>query len=224
MPAPTLSRKELASFIKSPKTIRDFENLDLSNDQLATNVNSIITAPLIGVGVSSPFTHDRYLAGSADIQLTDGGAKGALTLSLTTSGVSAATYGSAAHVVAFSVDSKGRITLAAQYPLTSANVTEVTNLYFTNARARAALSGSGGVSYNSGTGAISLANTAVAAGSFGGANKWASFTVDAQGRLTAAADGTLTIGGIAGATPAPDGTYASPTSITIVNGIVTAIS
>lgn len=45
----------------------------------------------------------------------------------------------------------------------------------------------------SGTFALSLASTAVTAGSYGAANKVGTFTVDGQGRLTAAADATISI-------------------------------
>ena len=43
------------------------------------------------------------------------------------------------------------------------------------------------------TGTISLANTAVTIGSYGGANVVATFTVDQQGRLTAAGNTTITV-------------------------------
>lgn len=46
-----------------------------------------------------------------------------------------------------------------------------------------------------GTGTISLANTAVVAGGYGAPNGSASITVDAQGRITAASQGTLSVSG-----------------------------
>ena len=45
---------------------------------------------------------------------------------------------------------------------TTANLTENTNLYFTNARARSAISASGDISYNSSTGVISFSQAASA--------------------------------------------------------------
>lgn len=71
---------------------------------------------------------------------------------------------------------------------------------------------------------IDLENTAVTPATYGAANKSATIAVDQQGRITSASDTTITIAAVAGATPAANGTYLAPTSITIVNGIITAIS
>lgn len=94
------------------------------------------------------------------------------------------------------------------------DLTEGTNLYFTDARARDAISVSGDLSYDAATGVISfteaasltggtgitvangaidLDNTAVVAGAYGAAGTVGTFTVDAQGRLTAASDTTIDI-------------------------------
>jgi hypothetical protein len=162
-----LNRDDLAKFIKDPRTIRAFESLDLNTDELVVSVNNILSSPLVGVSLSDGFTSDRALSGSSDILLTDGGAKGNLTISLTPTGVAPGTYGSPAHTIAFAVDSKGRITLAAQYALNTDNITEgATNLFFTTARARLAISDGTGISYNDVTGVVAVDNNYIAYGTY----------------------------------------------------------
>jgi hypothetical protein len=202
-----LNRDEIAAFAKAPKTIRAIEDLNLNQDELVSNIADIRASPVIGVTLSPIYTDDRALTGSADIALSDGGPKSNLSIALTPSGVSAATYGSASQTVAFAVDAKGRITLAAQYALITTNITEGANLYFTTARARLSIYGSSTVTYDSTTGVISLTNGNIVTG--------LGFTPQVEDPYLNAISGTV---------PAPDGTYLNPTSITIVNGIVVAIS
>ena len=163
MTEPTdLTRDMLARFIPDPRTIRAFEDLKSNSDGLVTTVAALQDVPLIGLTFSAIMNNDRQIAAGSNITFTDGGPKGQITFNLTDTGVSAATYGSATQIPQIAVDAKGRISLAANAPLISDNVSEGSvNLFFTNARARAALSGIGGIDYNSTTGAISIAANGV---------------------------------------------------------------
>jgi cytoskeletal protein CcmA (bactofilin family) len=70
------------------------------------------------------------------------------------------------------------------------DLAEGSNLYFTTGRVEDAVDGyvSGGVGLSYANGTIDLDNTAVTAGSYGSASAIPTFTVDAQGRLTAAGE------------------------------------
>jgi hypothetical protein len=121
-----------------------------------------------------------------------------ITLNLDNTAVSAGSYGSASAIPTFTVDAQGR--------LTAAGTASISTSFTVDADSGADLIISGGDTFTivGGTGLTSVAsatdtltlnldNTAVTAGSYGGAASVGSFTVDAQGRLTAASSTTIEI-------------------------------
>ena len=141
-----------------------------------------------------------------------------ITINLDNTAVTAATYGNANTAATFTVDAQGRLTSASQNAI-SILASQVSDF---SANTRAQISVAGDLAYNSSTGVISftndagdiesvtagtgltgggtsgavtltLANTAVTAGSYGGAGTVGTFTVDAQGRLTAAGNTTISV-------------------------------
>lgn len=108
-------------------------------------------------------------------------ATGTFTLGLANTAVAAATYGDASHTVSITFDAKGRATGASSIALSTSNITEGSKLFYTDARARAAISGVSPISYNPGTGAISHA-TSPAAGTY---TTLSSITIDATGHVSA---------------------------------------
>lgn len=171
---------------------RYFSYLTSNTNQFtdAANAEYLLTAANVNLANSRVIDATNGI----DLSLTPGTA----TLSLVPSGVIAGDYGSQTQTISVSIDQYGRITSAQSYILNTDNILEgATNLYFTQARARASVSNGTGLDYSSGTGVFSLANTAVAAASYGTSSQVGTFTVDAQGRLTAAANVAISIGAAA---------------------------
>ena len=125
--------------------------------------------------------------------LTGGPVTSTGTISLANTAVVAAAYGSATQVGTFTVDAQGRLTTAANVAI-SISVANVSGAVpnTVNVIAGTGLSGGGNLASNV---TVNLANTAVTLGSYGSATQVAAITIDAQGRITSAANVTVSGGG-----------------------------
>ena len=117
----------------------------------ATNSTQIATTAYVKA--------QNYLTGNQSISVT-GDATGtgttSISLTLANTSVSAGTYGSTTTIPVITVDSKGRITSASvTSAISTSNVVEGTNLYFTNARAI----GSSLTSYTKSSGTVTSSDT-----------------------------------------------------------------
>lgn len=172
-----------------------------------TDIGEVKAAPVALAAASAKFPNGRVISDGAGIDTVDGGAGGSLTFNLTTTGVSAGSYGSATEVGSFTVDARGRLTAAANVPITVAGIGAVPASR--TLTAGAGLTGGGDLSADrifdigAGTGItvnandIAITNTGVGAAAYGSDSSVATFTVNAQGQLTAASSTPIAIGAAA---------------------------
>jgi hypothetical protein len=156
-----LPREVIADFIKSPRGVRSYE--DLQGD--TTNLyQAVASASFLTLTTEPTLGAERLLALSPDLDGDDGGANGTYTLGLADTTVVPGNYGGAPNLITITVDAKGRVTDLANVPIDTDDVPEgSTNLYYTNARARGAISAGAGITYTSGTGVVKVTS----AGTYG---------------------------------------------------------
>jgi len=163
------------------------------------SIATTIAANSVVLGNDTTGNYVGTLAGTAGQIATTGASTGegiAHTLSLVDTGVTANTYGSSTAIPVVTIDAKGRVTSATTASITT-SLTIQTDDAADNVVALAddtlkLLGGTGITSTNTGDDVtFNLDDTAVTPGSYGGTTAIPTFTVDQQGRLTAASEVTI---------------------------------
>ena len=156
------------------------------------------TSGFIGniTGGAAFLTTTTYFSASGDASASavayQGNANVNLSLTLANTAVTAGSYGSATNIPQFTVDSKGRITAASNISIaTTLNVTgdsgtDGIDLLTDTLNVLGGVGLTSAVTANTLT--VNLDNTAVTAGVYGSSTNIPQFTVDAQGRVTAASN------------------------------------
>lgn len=166
----------------------------LNVPQVTVDAHGLVTN-VTDVGIAFPVAS---VTGSAPVSVTPGANP---VVSLDNSGVAAGVYGDATNVPAVTVDAKGLVTNVTNTPITfPIAAVSVSSPLTSTGGASPTLGLSAGTGLTIAGANLDLANTTVTAAPYGVAafspeSKMPQFTVDAQGRLTAASEAAIEIGG-----------------------------
>jgi len=165
--------------------------IDGSGDVTLTVATTTVQANAVALGTDTTgaYVQSAQGVGNSNIivasQGTDDGSD--ITIDLVDTTVTAGPYGSATTVPTYTVDAKGRLTAAANA------VIDIPSSQINDFNTAITAFVSGGTGITEANGVITLDDTAVTAASYGSATAIPTFTVDAQGRLTAAADVNISV-------------------------------
>jgi hypothetical protein len=167
------------------------DNLD-SGVAITQGNYSIIRSDGTNMTVAFSSTSGTVTSVATGTGLTGGPITSTGTISLANTAVTPGAYGDNATVAQFTVDAQGRLTAATGVAISAAAIGAVPDSR--TLTAGTGLTGGGDLSANR---SFALADTVVTPGAY----TYGSFTVDQQGRLTAASSGTAAVTSVSGTAP-----------------------
>jgi hypothetical protein len=202
--------KIFSGLVDEPTNVVNTTGTGYTVATLVANVDGSLSG---NAGSATILQNSRSISATGDATWSvnfNGSANATAALTLANTGVTASTYGTTTSVPTIAVDSKGRITSASNtniaFPvttvngasgtvvLTTSNIAEGSNQYFTSARAQAAISGTAPISVASGV--VSISQAGIATNGYLSSTDWNTFNdkLPAAGATSITTLGTIGTG------------------------------